>query len=402
MLKFDDALTTILNHISPVEPRRIPLEQCLGLTLAEDVFARENIPCYDNSAMDGYAVRTEDLASAGAENPVSLRVLACVPAGQEPPPLVEPSAAIKTMTGGMIPQGANAVVPVEHVEESGDTIVIKRPAKANENIRPAGEDLREGELALHAGTELNPYRLGLLAAIGAANPLVYPPVRVGVLTTGSELVPIEASLKPGRVRDSVSIAVSSQLREIRAVPIVSGTVADVQAQVESRLLELAQSVDAVITAGAISMGDYDCVRPALEKLGEIIFWKAAIRPGSPFLFGKLLGKPFFGLPGNPTSAMVTFEVFARPALLKMMGRTAIERPTARAICDARIKDREGRRSFVRGVCAQIDGVLGVKPIGPQGSGLHKSMAEANCLIVIPEDTAELEEGRDVEVILLGK
>lgn len=399
MLKYHDALNKILDHVTALQPKPMPLEECLGLVLAEDVFAKEDIPCYDNSAMDGYAVRAEDLAETSSESPSDFRILEKVPAGQTPTAEVEAGTAIKVMTGGMIPPGADAVVPVEHTQDLGEAVRFERPTKPGENIRPAGEDLKNGELALSAGTELNPYRLALLAAVGAASPLVYPRPKVAVLPTGSELLPIESPLAPGKVRDSASVAVVAQLREIGVLPARAEIESDIPEEIESRLMELAESADAVITIGAVSMGDYDCVRPAVEKLGEVIFWKLAIRPGSPFLFGRLKGKPFFGLPGNPTSAMVTFEMLARPALMRMMGKT--HRPTVvRAISEADIHDREGRRSFIRGSCAQNGERLKAKPVGAQGSGLHKPMAQANCLIVIPEDVTDIKNGDEVEVILL--
>jgi len=400
MLKYNDALTTILDRVAPLERKRLPLEECLGLVLAEDVAAEENIPCFDNSAMDGYALRAEDLAEAAAESPAALRVPERVPAGQKPAFDVKPGTAIKVMTGGMIPAGADAVMPVEHTEDVGETVLIKRSAKPRENIRPAGEDLKKGEPALSAGTELNSYRLALLAAVGAAEPLVHPPPKVAVLSTGSELLPVKASLEAGKVRDSASMAVLAQLREMGAVPMRAGIVRDVQSEVESRLAKLAESADAIITIGAVSMGDYDCVRPAVEKLGEIIFWKVAIRPGSPFLFGRLRGKWFFGLPGNPTSAMITFEMLARPGLTKMMGKASTRRMVERAISEASIQDRQGRRSFIRGVCVSNGRLLKAKPVGLQGSGLHKPMAQANCLMVVPEDVAEIKEGDEVEVLRL--
>ncbi|MDO8587327.1 MAG: molybdopterin molybdotransferase MoeA [Armatimonadota bacterium] len=398
MLTFQDALNTILNNLTPTAPRRLQLEECLGLTLAEDIFAAEDIPCFDNSAMDGYAVRSADVTTATAESPVSLRALERVPAGRSPSHEVSQGTAIKVMTGGMIPVGADAVVPVEMVEESGSAILVKRSARFGENIRPAGEDLKKGEPALSAGTVLNSYKLALLAAVGAANPLVYPAPRVGLLATGSELIPIASALEPGKVRDSASVAIAARLREIGAVPVRGEAVADVQSEVESRLASLAETVDVIVTIGAVSMGDYDYVRPAVDKLGQIIFWKVAIRPGSPFLFGRIRGKPLFGLPGNPASAMITFETLARPALMKMMGKASTPGRLVRAISEAAIKDREGRTSFVRGIYVSDSGAARVKPVGPQGSGLHKPMAEANCLIVIPENTAEIAEGDEVEAL----
>lgn len=400
MLKYHDALNRILDHVTPLPPKHMPLGECLGLVLAEGVLAKEDIPCYDNSAMDGYAVRAEDTSKASAELPSTLRILERVPAGQKPTAEVEVGTAVKVMTGGMIPSGADAVIQVERAKDLGDVVCFERPAEPGQSIRPAGEDLKKGELALSSGTELNPYRLALLAAVGAASPLVYPRPKVAVLPTGSELLPIGSPLAPGKVRDSASVAIAAQLREMGAVPAPAEIKSDIPEEIEAALIELAESADAVITIGAVSMGDHDCVRPAVEKLGEVIFWKVAIRPGSPFLFGQLRGKPFFGLPGNPTSAMVTFEMLARPALMKMMCK--VQRPTtARAISETSIHTMDGRRNFIRGTCASNNGVLKAKPVGAQSSGLHKPMAQANCLIIIPEDVMEIKSGDEVEVVWLG-
>lgn len=407
-LSFDDAKDLVLARVEALPPRREDLSECLGLVLAEDVVARENIPFRTNSAMDGFAVIAADTIDASPDHPVALKILETIEAGDVPTLSVTSGACSRIMTGAIMPEGADAVVRVEDTNASGDSVMVLTSVRPGRDVRLAGEDIAEGETALDAGTELRPYEIGLLAAVGASQPLVVPRVRVAVLASGSELVPVSASLSPGKVRNSNGPAIFAQCLAVGAVPVDFGIVEDTDQATEQALEKAAETCDVIVTSGAVSMGEKDRIRPTIERLGEVIFWGVAMRPGKPVLFGGIRGstrltaggKPFFGLPGNPASSMVTFEMFVRPALRKMMGHASLDHPMREARSAETITPRPGLTMFLRAVLESRDGELWVRGSGPQGSGMHVPLARANCLAVISGDRP-IAQGESIPVILLG-
>ena len=399
-LNFDDAKNLLLARVEALPPRREDLSECLGLVLAEDVVARENIPFRTNSAMDGFAVIAADTIEASPDHPVALEILETIEAGDVPTRSVTSGACSRIMTGAIMPEGADAVVRVEDTNASGDSVTIFASVRLGRDVRPAGEDIAEGETALTSGTELRPYEIGLLAAVGASEPLVVPRVRVAVLASGSELVPVSASLSAGKVRNSNGPAIRAQCLAVGAVPVDFGIVEDMDQATEQALERAVETCDVVVTSGAVSMGEKDRIRPTIERLGEVLFWGVAMRPGKPVLFGRIRGKPFFGLPGNPASSMVAFELFVRPALRKMMGHAILEYPMREARSAETITPRPGLTMFLRAILESRDGELWVRRSGPQGSGMHVPLARANCLAVISGDRP-IAEGESIPVILLG-
>ena len=400
-ISFDDAKEQVLANVRALPARREDLSECLGLVLAEDVIARENIPLCTNSAMDGFAVIAADTIDASPDHPVALKVLETIEAGDVPTRRVEPGACSRIMTGAIMPEGADAVVRVEDTNASGDSVTIFASVRPARDVRLAGEDIAEGETALTAGTELRPYEIGLLAAVGACDPLVVPRPRVAVLASGSELVPVSASLSPGKVRNSNGPAILAQCLAVGAVPVDFGIIQDTDQATEQALEKAVETCDVVVTSGAVSMGEKDRIRPTIERLGEVIFWGVAMRPGKPVLFGGIRGKPFFGLPGNPASSMVTFELFVRPALRKMMGHANLDYPVRQARSAETIVPKPGLTMFLRAVLESRDGESWVRQSGPQGSGMHVPFARANCLAVVSGDRP-IAEGESVPVILLGE
>lgn len=398
-LSFSDARALVLENIDILRARPIPLSECLGLVLAEDVISRDNIPYCTNSAMDGFAVVAEDVAGATPDQPVVLKVVETIEAGQEPTRRIERGKCARIMTGAIMPDGADAVVRVEDTEPAEDSVKIKTSIRPGADVRPAGEDIAAGETALAAETELRPYEIGLLAAVGVAEPVVIPRPRVAVLATGSELVPLTAPLSPGKVRNSNAPALRAQCVAAGAVPVDLGIIEDVDDATERALKNAAATCDVVVTAGAVSMGERDRIRPAIERLGEVVFWRVAMRPGSPLLFGKLDGKPCFCLPGNPASAMLTFELFARPALRKMMGHKALFRPVCQGRAAEEMAPKPGFTMFIRALVERRNGEPWIRRAGPQGSGMHKPFAQADCLGVL-EGESPLRPGDPVPFIPL--
>ena len=399
-LAFNLARATALERIRPLGVRRIPLKDCLGLVAAEDIVSQDNIPYAANSAMDGFAVIASDTKDASSCSPVSLRIVDTIEAGQEPSIFVRPCECARIMTGAMMPQGADAVVRIESTISSGDLVRIAESVKPGSDVRLPGEDIAEGEVAVTAGTELRPYEIGLLAAIGAAEPLVRPRPRVAVIATGSELVPVATPLSPGKVRNSNAAALYAQCLALGAVPVDFGVVEDTDEATQAALERAAAECDVVVTTGAVSMGERDRVGPAMERLGKIVFWRVAMRPGSPLLFGEVREKPCFCLPGNPASAMLTFELFVRPALRKMMGHTALFRPVEQARAAEDFSPRGGVTLFLRAITERRDGELWVRKSGLQGSGMHKPFARADSLAVVEQDRPAA-EGDYVPIILLN-
>jgi len=415
MISVDEALERILSYVSVLEPEEKRILAALGQVLTEDMIAPFNIPPLDNSAMDGYALQAASTAGASRSAPVVLRVVGELAAGYVFEGEVTPGAAVRIMTGAPVPRGADAVVPFEETEESvhkaptamrriDEGVRILREARAGSNIRRAGEDIREGQRVLVKGVVLRPAEIGLLASIGRTTVKVVRRPVVAVLSTGDELVEVGQPLPPGRIYDSNVYSLAALIDRYGGIPKVLGIARDT---VEALVAKIHQGLDAdmLLTSAGVSRGDYDMVKDVLAREGEIDFWTAAMKPGKPLAFGIFRSGqrriPHIGLPGNPVSSMVSFELFARPAILKMMGKTHWQKPTIRAIAKERIVNRDDpRRYYARCVVTEEGGRYYASLTGPQGSGILSSMAIANALTVIPEDVDVVEPGEEITVMML--
>ncbi|MCX8044797.1 MAG: molybdopterin molybdotransferase MoeA [Desulfobacterota bacterium] len=400
MLSVEQALVTILSNIQPVGAERAALPAVLGRVLAEDVIAPFNVPPFANSAMDGYAVHHADIAGASPERPVTLPVAGDLPAGATPPERLLRGQALRIMTGAVLPEGADTVVMQEDTRAGDGTVsILKAPAKGA-NIRYAGEDIKEGEVLFACGTRLRPAHVGVLASIKRAVVSVYRQVRVSIVSTGNELIDIDQELLPGTIVTSNSYSLAALVVDCGALPVVLPIARDTRDDLTSRLRE-ALTADLILTSGGVSVGDYDVVKPVLQELGcDMKFWKVAMRPGQPLAFGTIGTVPVFGLPGNPVSAMVTFELFVRPALRKMGGLATIYRRPIKAVSRDRIASRPGRMFFVRCVVTEENGVYYATMTGEQGSGMLTSMARANGLMIIPDTKDGIAPGDTVSVQIL--
>ena len=391
-LSVDEALERILARVTPLRPVSLDLLDVLGLTLAEDVVADRDIPPFRNSAMDGYAVRGADVATA----PVKLRVTGDIAAGATPQATVGAGEAMRIMTGAPMPDGADTVVRVEDTDNRTDTVTITAATKPGTSVRAAGEDLKRGETILRRGVQLRAAEIGVLATLGRSTVRVVARPRVAVLSTGDELVELDDDLRPGQIRDANRYSLSSAVRAMGATPVVGGIVRDTADDLRRALREAAGTADVIVTSGGVSVGDHDHVKPVVDELGSMDFWSIAIRPGRPLAFGEVDGKLIFGLPGNPVSSLLGFELFVRPALLKMAGRTLLHRPRVTARLDDVLDTPPGLRFFARGIYDPGSGT--VRTTGPQGSGILRSMALANCFIDVPDTVQHLDRDATVTVI----
>ncbi|MGW4829583.1 molybdopterin molybdotransferase MoeA [Amycolatopsis japonica] len=397
MISVDAHRETVTGLLGNAPVIRLPLASAAGLVLAEDVRAGVSLPPFDNSAMDGYAVRAEDVA----EVPVTLPVAEDIPAGRVDSTKLEPGTAHRIMTGAPLPTGADAVVMVEHTDGGVTDVRILRTAVLGAHIRRRGEDVVEGTVALSAGTVLGPAQLGLAAAVGLAEVPVYRPLKVLVVSTGTELVDAPEPLRHGQIYESNSIMLASAIRalgcEAEVVRSVVDDVDEFRSVIEPRLAE----ADLLVTSGGVSAGAYEVVKDALTGQG-VEFRKVAMQPGGPQGCGHWNGVPVVTLPGNPVSVLVSFEAFLRPALLAAMGHAGVDRQRVRARLTEAMTSPAGRRQFRRGFYTHAEGeVTGiVGPRGGPGSHLLASFTQANCLIVLPEDVDSAEQGDEVDVLLL--
>jgi molybdopterin molybdotransferase len=411
MITVEEALERILACANPLDTETVSIQESLGRFLAEPAVAGDDVPPFDNSAMDGYALRAADVARASRSEPVSLRVLATLPAGEASRWSVAPGTAVRIMTGAPIPPGADAVVRFEDTDEaagqarmSGDVhpgrVQVFCPALEGENIRRAGEDVHRGEAVLAPGTRLRPADVGALAMLGIARVQVYRRPKVAVLATGDELVPLGEPLGPGKIRNSNEFSVSALVETYGAVPIRLGiardTVEDLTAHLE---MGFARGADLFVTSAGVSVGQFDVVKDVLSSLGQIEFWQVRMKPGKPLAFGNLRGVPLIGLPGNPVSAMVSFEQFARPAILKMQGSTRLRKPVVDVIADHNIKGGD-RREFKRAIVEWREGRYHARLTGEQGSGILTSMVKANALVIVREGTCLVMAGESVPAQML--
>lgn len=411
MISVDEALEQILGHITPLHNQVIPITEALDRVLAEDVVSTIDIPPFANSAMDGYAVRSEDVAGTAAEAPVVLEVIAEVAAGAVPDRPVQPGTAVRIMTGAPIPPGSDAVVPFEltsegrgEIEQLDDQVTIYKGVKVGDNVRTAGEDIRVGQTMLSAGRVLRPPDIGILAAMGYPQVRVTHRPRVAILATGDELVDVDEPIAPGKIRNSNEYTSIALVKRYGGEPVPLGIARDTAEDLTAKIREgLEQNVDLFLTSAGVSVGDFDIVKNVLAAEGEMHFWQVAIKPGKPLAFGIVGDVPLLGLPGNPVAAMVAFEVFARPAILKLGGHASWNKPSVRAILDEEVYN-SGRRHFMRAQVRQEPDGYRVTTRGSgvqvQGSGILSSLVWANGLVVVPEEVTYIEAGSSVEVWML--
>ncbi|WP_405361094.1 molybdopterin molybdotransferase MoeA [Kitasatospora sp. NBC_00085] len=420
----DEHLADVLATVGPLPAIELQLLDAQGCRLDEDVLADGDLPPFDNSSMDGYALRTADTTGATAAYPSVLAVVGDIAAGAGELPKVGPGQAARIMTGAPVPPGAQAVAPVEWTDGStgsgqaadamtaaveDEEVRVLRPVSDGAHIRRRGSDVAAGSRVLEAGTRLGPAQLGLLAAIGRATVKVRPRPRVVVLSTGSELVQPGEPVGPGRISDSNSFTLTAAARDAGAIAYRVGGVPDDAARLRAVLEDQLGRADLIVTSGGVSVGAYDVVKEVFESYGGVDFRRLRMQPGKPQGFGRIgagsgagaggAGVPLMALPGNPVSAYISFELFVRPVIRTMLGAADVHRPVVRALCPATLRSPAGRRQFLRGRYDAAAGV--VEPVGGADSHLVGALARADCLITVPEDVTELPAGSEVDVVLLG-
>lgn len=402
LLPVADAKSQILAQFSPLPAEPVPLAAALGRVLAEDVAAPERLPAFDNSGMDGYAVRASDLARASHETPVTLPVAGDVPAGHPFAGEMPPDSAVRIMTGAPVPAGADAVIPVEDTDDVAARAGGALPAAVRcfaalpvgANVRPAGVDIDAGEVALAAGRAITPANLGLLAALGLNAVPVHRRPRVAVLSTGDELVPYDSAPGPGQIRNTNSAVLEAQVQHYGGVVIPLAPAPDTVEAVMARLQAAADAgADLIISSGGVSLGTHDVVRHVLEQLGALRFWRINMRPGKPVAFAQVLGVPLIGLPGNPVSAFTTFEVLVQPVLRKLAGFASDGRHEISVVLGEAFSS-DGRATWLRAELRRdpASGALRAWAAGAQGSNLFRPLARANALLLLPEGVRQADAG----------
>jgi len=400
MIQVDEAREIILSKIEFKGVEKVSLDDALGRILAEDIIALRSNPPMDNSAMDGYAVITADILSATPDNPVKLEVVEHVPAGAVAKGTLKNKQAMRIMTGAPIPQGADAVLMQEDTDKNGNGILAKDKTEVGENIRLAGEDVKEGEVVIRKGVAITPSHIGMMAVVGRSNIYVSQRPTVAILSTGDEIVELDGNPTGPCIYNSNGYMLAAQIRSAGGIPCYLGVAKDNEKDLMEKF-DWALKCDIVVSSGGVSVGDYDLVKATLEKMGnEMAFWKVAMKPGKPLAFGKIGERPIFGLPGNPVSSFVSFEQFARPAIKKMMGAKEILPRTVQAKLTRTIHKKTGRLHFMSAVVSWDNGEYTVAPAEEQGSGVLKSTVNANGLLVFPLEKDELKKGELVIVQLL--
>lgn len=402
MISVIEARDTVLSHVRLLGTERVDIFSALGRILAEDVYATRNQPPWDNSAMDGYAVQSGDTTSATPDKPVTFEIIEHLPAGYRAKHQIGSGQTIHIMTGAPIPDGADTVIRSEDIEPVDDLhIRVTSPTPEGKDLRRAGEDLKTGERLLKAGKRIRPAEIGLLASTNRTFISVHRRPRVAILSTGDEIVDVDEEMTDGKIVDSNSYSLTALVMEAGAEPIRLGISRDTPEELE-RKLRAGLTADIIITSGGVSVGEYDYVKTALDALGTSMeFWKVAMTPGRPLAFGTIKDTLAFGLPGNPVASMVTFELFVRPALLKMSGATRLYRPTIRATLLEDLNKSTGRKQFIRMQLIERDGRLYASRTGAQGSGILRSMSMADGLAITNEDQTLIREGEEIDVMLLG-
>jgi len=407
LLSVEVARKRLLESFNTVGVENVPLTNAYGRVLAEDVVSLHDLPPFSNSSMDGFAVRVQDLAGASAQNPVTLQVIADIPAGTAPEVYLKAGEAARIMTGAFLPDGAEAVIPVEdtdfHSRDAGkpapEVVQIFRSVQVGYSVRPKGQDLIAGEPVLSVGFRLRPQDTALLAMLGVARVKVYQKPRSALLSTGDELISVEEQLSPGKIYDSNGYMLTGLIERFGGEPVNLGIARDTAGDVETLLNRAVEErVDLIISTAGVSVGAYDYVRTVVENGGRLDFWRVNMRPGKPLAFGSYKGIPFIGLPGNPVSAFVGFQVFVRPALLKMGGvKDDIIRYQKVELSES--IESDGRETYIRATVYTEDGRSLVKPVGHQGSGNLRALTLANALLIIPSGVKSLAAGTRVNTWL---
>ena len=401
MLSVEEAMDSVLEYFHALEPELVPILDALGRALAEDVYSEIDIPPHANSAMDGYAVLAADTKGAGPKSPKRLKVIADLAAGYVTETTVTPGKAIRIMTGAPVPPGADAVVRFEDTEKGEEWVDILAEVPGGKNIRLAGEDVRKGSMVLRRGGHIRPQEVGMLAALGRREVLVTRRPRVAILATGDEVVDIDAPLAPGKIRNSNSYSNAAQVVRCGGTPVLLGIARDQVEDLTQKIRAgLEEAVDLFLTSGGVSVGDFDVVKEVLAAEGDMSFWRVRMKPGKPFAFGQISGVPLLGLPGNPVSAMVSFELFARAAIFKMLGLRDWMRPTVQATLMNGVKRKDERRHYWRVRVRSEGGEYRAYLTGEQGSGILSSMVQANGLAIIPEEWSHAPAGSRVRVMML--
>jgi molybdopterin molybdotransferase len=395
--KAREHIRAFLLPVTAVE--RLNIRAALGRVLAEDVISPVNVPRHENSAMDGFAVRFADLKADGE---TTLEIIGTSFAGKPFEGTSGPGQAVRIMTGAVIPFGADTVIQQERAKASGEQVAVMPVPQKGTNTRSAGEDLRAGEAALKRGQPVRPAEIGMMASLGIGEVAVYRKLRVAFFSTGDELVAVGTPLGPGQIYDSNRYTIYGLLTRLGCDVLDMGVIRDTPHDVERAFKEAAQAADVVITSGGVSVGEADYVKQILDRLGEVLFWKIAMKPGRPLAYGKIGNAHFFGLPGNPVAVMVTFYQFVRDALLLLQGQTRVmPLPTQKVVCTSPIKKAPGRTEFQRGILSRdASGHWSVRTTGDQGSGILSSMSQANCFIILSTDQGNVPAGTAVDVQLL--
>ncbi len=401
----EEARELVFARVHRLEAERVAPLEALGRVLAEDLTSDIDVAPFDNSAMDGFALHAEDLAGATADAPASLEVVANIAAGDFWEGTLSRGQAARIMTGAPVPGGADAVVMIEYTRPAGasigERVFIEREAALGDHIRRRGEEVRAGDVVLAAGEIVTPAAIGLAASTGNSTLAVYRRPRVAIISTGSELVEIDQIPGPGKIRNSNSYSLAAQAIAAGAIPVRFGIVPDDEPDTRAAFERAAAETDFIVTSGGVSVGDLDYVKPVLEEIGELAFCKVAMRPGNPQTLGSIKGVPFFGLPGNPTSTYVGFEIFVRPALRIMQGFSAIDRPRSHAVLAHDVKKKQDRRYYLRAKLERDGGdQLVVSLSGSQSSALLTAAHKGNCFMVLPEGDGFFAEGTVVECVRL--
>jgi molybdopterin molybdotransferase len=404
MKSVDQHLSDLLSGIDAISPLDLQLLDAHGCILSEAVVADVDLPAFDNSSMDGYAVRIADVADASEGNPVKLPVVGDIAAGSQSAYSVQPGLSTRIMTGAPIPAGAEAVVPIEWTDQGLASVSITRAPKPGQHIRRAGEDVRSGELVLDIGTRLGPGQIGLLAAVGRDRVKVRPRPRVVIISTGSELVEPGQPTRTGQIHESNSYILTTAAREAGATVFRVGIVPDEPRKLMDAIEDQLIRADLVLTSGGVSVGAYDIVKEVLSRLGTVAFEQVAMQPGKPQGFGTIGpdSTPIITLPGNPVSSYVSFEVFVRPVIRRMLGVEPLGRPMVRAVCKEAMTSPQGLRQFARAWIDVEEGRYVVKPVGGAGSHLVGDLAQANAFVVMPEDVTEIPAGGAADVMVLER
>ncbi len=402
MISVEEALTRILAEIKVLDTIKVPLSETMGMVLGEDIVAQEDIPPFDNSAMDGFALRSKDSKPQDG-GPPRLHVIGGVAAGYVAEQEVAEGTAMRIMTGAPVPKGADSIIQIELTRNAGpasDWVEILHEIAPGNNIRPAGDDMRRGQTIMTRGAEIGPWEIGILATLGVTHVPVIRQARVAILGTGDEVVDIDLALQPGKIRNSNSYLLEAAVRSAGAEAHRLGIARDTTESLREKFTE-ARGYDLILTSGGVSVGDFDLVKDIMAEQGQVNFWRINMRPGKPVAFGHIGGVPLLGLPGNPVSSAVTFELFGRPVLRKIQGHSKLFKPQVEVVLSDSVQDKAMRRHYVRAWVEWQDGHFLARTTGNQGSHVMTSLLHANALVIVPEGGVEIHAGDKAQAIMLN-